>query len=671
MSRYASELCVLLVDNLYGELTSRIFQVILREGRLSIPALIHHTGLTPRLVKHGIAVLLQQQLVFWHTSAEDATVYEANTTAAYNLVRAGKYVQIAEEQLGHFAGAVISNLLLLGHARVGDLVQAYGTRSKDKPPLSNGSGSVTDDNVESDVTPKSVHITLHDLLQAGLVSLVNESHFRSDADNRIEAGKVVPAAEYFKNKTKRENEEQREMAILQKLEEWKYPTAPEEEEVEIVNRGKKRRLEDPKESETIKRQRLYLPLVDKVASTAGTAGALRIGHTGALNNDHILRINHDKFAVIMRNRSLVALAEQSICKTTAKVYAEVLRRLESKVRNCKEETGAPDFGDGPELHALPQVSTDDIVAALRHSTDLANAFGNVDASRVNLRQSDHPKRRRRREESDSEDEVMKDGNASRGEEEDEDDSDSEALLTSASSESEEEKGEAEYDPSSSTKTRAKAPENPQLNTIRDHLLLLAQHPYQFLHHFPETPILPEKWTVYFAPLMAHLTHHTLLRTITSRYGLRAARLTRLLSEKGKVDEKNLCSLSLLNQKTMRSYLTALHQAGMIQLQEVPRDNSRNPQRTLYLWFFDIERCKAKMLQETYKSMARCLQRVQVEGDKVKSTVEKASRSDVIGREEEFLGVQEREALRKWREMEDKIWGEVARLDDMVAIMRDF
>jgi DNA-directed RNA polymerase III subunit RPC3 len=371
----------------------------------------------------------------------------------------------------------------------------------------------------------------------------------------------------------------------------------------------------------------------------------------------------------MRNRSLVTLAEQSICTSTAKVYAEVLRRLESKVRDCKEEIEAPDFGDGPELHALPQLSTDDILAALRHSTDLANAFGDVDASRVNLTQSDHPKKRRRKNESDSEDEVIKDGNASR--DEDDDDSESEETLTSVSSDSEEEKGEAEYDPSSSTKPRAKAPEDPQLNTIRDHLLLLAQHPYQFLHHFPETPILPEKWTVYFPPLMAHLIHHTLLRTITSRYGLHAARLTRLLSEKGKVDEKNLCSLSLLNQKTMRSYLTTLHQAGMIQLQEVPRDNSRNPQRTLYLWFFDIERCKSKMLQETYKTMARCLQRVRVEGDKVKSTVEKASRTDVMGREEEFLGVQEREALSKWREVEERIWGEVARLDEMVATMRDF
>ena len=230
-----------------------------------------------------MAVLLQQQLVFWYTSAGDSTVYEANTAVAYNLVRAGKYVQIAEEQLGQFAGAVISNLLLLGHARVGDLVQAYGISSKDRQPLPNGSGSTTEHNIKNNVTLESVHMTLYDLLRVGLVSLVNESHFRSDADNRIEAGKIVPAPEYFKNKTKRENEEQREMAILQKLEEWKYPTAPEKEEVEIFQKGKKRRLEDPEDSQAAKRQRPYLPLADKVVGTVGTDGAPRFGHTGALD----------------------------------------------------------------------------------------------------------------------------------------------------------------------------------------------------------------------------------------------------------------------------------------------------------------------------------------------------------------------------------------------------
>ena len=380
----------------------------------------------------------------------------------------------------------------------------------------------------------------------------------------------------------------------------------------------------------------------------------------------VLSINHDKFAVIMRSRSLISLANQSICTSTAKVYAEVLRTLEPKIRDCKEELETPDFGDGPELHALPQVSTDDIVAALRESTDLANAFGNVDTSRVNLTQNDHPKKRRKKKEPDSEDEVMVDGDASP----DEDNSDSEETLTIVSSDSEGVNGEADYDPNPAAKSSNNL-KDPHRDTIRDHLLLLAQHPYKFLHHLPETPNLPERWSVSFPPLMAHLLHHALLQTITSRYGLPAARLTRLLSEKGKVDEKNLCSLSLLNQKIMRSYLTKLHQAGMIQLQEIPRDNSRNPQRTLYLWFFDIERCKAKLLQETYKTMARCLQRVRVEGEKVKSTVEKASRSDVIGREEEFLGVQEREALSKWRDMEEKIWGEVGRLDELVAMMRDF
>jgi len=369
----------------------------------------------------------------------------------------------------------------------------------------------------------------------------------------------------------------------------------------------------------------------------------------------------------MRNNSLVKLAEQSICTSTSKIYARALRELEMETRACRDEfNDAEIFDDDPDMSSLPQVSTGFLVDAINDSVEFASSLAKVDASRVGPKKVDHPKKRRKKIKNDSEDEVMIDGDASS--DEDEGDSDSGDSVTSISHDSEEANCNADYNPNAAP---LDIPKDSHPQTIRNHLLLLARHPHGFLEHFPETPNMPERWTVLYRPLIKRLTHHTILETITARYGHPAARITRLLSEKGKVDEKNLQSLSLMNQKTMRSYLTALHTPGMIQLQEVPRDNSRNPQRTMFLWYLDIERCKAKLLQETYKSMARCLQRARVEGDRVKGTVEKATRSDVVGREEELLAPQELEALKKWREMEEKIWGEVGRLDDLVAVIRDF
>ena len=369
----------------------------------------------------------------------------------------------------------------------------------------------------------------------------------------------------------------------------------------------------------------------------------------------------------MRNEHLVDLADRMISTSTAGVYAQVLRTLGPKVQDCQVEAESPNDKDAEiELSALPQLSTDDLVCAIKDSSELANALGKLDDGRLNMAQFDHPKKRRKREVF-SEDGEMVDGEASPEEEEDAFDSNAEETISDIASDPDEANGGAKFEPNALPGFLL----DPHRDAIRDHLLVLAIHPMSFLHHFPKTPILPEQWTIDFSTLMKNITHHTLLETITSRHGLPAARLTRILFDRGKTDEKILCSTSLLAQKTMRSYLLPLHKAGMIGLQEVPRDNSRNPQRTNFLWFFDPERCKAKVLEETYKTMARCLRRARVEGEKVKGTVEKASRSDVIGKEDEFLGAQELEALNVWKDMDERIWGEVSRLDDLVACLRDF
>lgn len=369
----------------------------------------------------------------------------------------------------------------------------------------------------------------------------------------------------------------------------------------------------------------------------------------------------------MRNDHLVDLAGRTISASTARVYAQVLRTLEPKVQHCQEERVDSDERDAEaDLSSLPQVSTNELVVAINNSSELVNAIGKPEDGRIEMAQFDHPKKRRKKEVN-SEDGGMVDGEVSLDEEEVASDSNEEGNISEVSSDPDDVNGDAEFDPNA----MLGFPFDPHRDTIRNHLLILAIHPLNFLHHLPKTSVLPERWTIDFPTLMKKLIHHNLLETITTRHGLPAARLTRILFDKGKTDEKVLCSTSLLAQKTMRSYLLPLHKAGMIGLQEVPRDNSRNPQRTNFLWFFDPERCKAKILEETYKTMARCLRRARLEGDKIKGTVEKASRSDVIGREEEFLGLQELEALNVWRETDERIWGEVSRLDDVVACLRDF
>lgn len=224
---------------------------------------------------------MHHQLVLWYTSDRRWTTYEANPEAAFLLVRSGKYVKITEDRVGKFASGVISNLLFLGHAQVGDLVQAYGmgggrsTKESLGPcgasgePLPNESNPAANGFENDDVKPGSIHRTIRELLLLGLVSQVNKSHFRSDADNRIEAEKVVPPIEHYKAKSKRENEAQWEMSIEKQLNEWKYGVGDEIMEVDSMDKRKKRLREDTEDLRPGKRQRFQTPSTQQVNGTVG------------------------------------------------------------------------------------------------------------------------------------------------------------------------------------------------------------------------------------------------------------------------------------------------------------------------------------------------------------------------------------------------------------------
>lgn len=275
----------------------RIFEILLYYGRLSLPALQRHVDLSNRLVKHGLSVLIQQHLVLWYTSPDDhTTLYEANPAFAYSLVRSGKYVQIAEARAGKFGGKVISNLLLLGHARVGDLVQAYGVgQSKGthaypaaihgppSKPFSTSTGRAENRVQVQDTTLESIHETLCDLLQAELVSRVHISHFRSDADNRSEAEKVVPPPGEYKAKSTRERDAQHEAAVKRKLKEWRYCVHGEGDEFEDFKKGKKRLHRDPEYRRPEKRQRLDSPLSQEVIGTTKKDYQPMLGENGYLD----------------------------------------------------------------------------------------------------------------------------------------------------------------------------------------------------------------------------------------------------------------------------------------------------------------------------------------------------------------------------------------------------
>ncbi|KAK4997788.1 hypothetical protein LTR28_013873 [Elasticomyces elasticus] len=172
-----SELCTLLVRDSYGELSSQVFSTLALCGRLTSTALAGCSGLSPRQVKSGLVVLIQQYLALYYTHEDRPTAYEVDWRNAYALVRSGKITELVEERFGEGAGQVMSHLFLLGHARIGDLADAYRLTSK-------RSGVTKPDTIES---VGQLHHVLKRLLDSGMISRVRKLDYKPEADVQREA----------------------------------------------------------------------------------------------------------------------------------------------------------------------------------------------------------------------------------------------------------------------------------------------------------------------------------------------------------------------------------------------------------------------------------------------------------------------------------------------------
>jgi DNA-directed RNA polymerase III subunit RPC3 len=365
--------------------------------------------------------------------------------------------------------------------------------------------------------------------------------------------------------------------------------------------------------------------------------------------------------VAFRNQELVNLSERRIGSATALVYAELLRRLETKINRCKDEfapVGVPD-----EEEDGPSISTLELSATLSRDIDLINSIGKIPIVKVDTRAKKLSANRRKRRKLEFDAGIV--GSASSDEDGGEDE---DGNISGMDSDSDDHWGDEDFGLSTAGSSVAKDQKS-RMTEIKKHLQLLAEDSYRFVRLVGSRGL--GEWTVDFGALTKILRQTELENIITERFDGVATRLVRILNEKGKLDEKQVSNISLLKQKEARAALTSLYESGFIQLQEVPRDANRQPSRTIYLWYFDMERCRQLVLQDCYKAMARCLQRANTEKEKMRPLLAKAERTDVVGREEHYLSKIERSALQSWKEKEERLLGQVARLDRLVGIFRDY
>lgn len=209
----------------------------------------------------------------------------------------------------------------------------------------------------------------------------------------------------------------------------------------------------------------------------------------------------------------------------------------------------------------------------------------------------------------------------------------------------------------------------RVDQMRQHLLLLSEGKNRFLRHCGAQG--RGQWTVDFGQLMNRLRESEMDAVIGQSHGRHGLRITRILREKGKLDEKTLPLAALMKKSDVQGKMLAMQMAGIVDVQEVPKDNSRLANRTLFFWYFDRERTEAQMLDDLYKAMLRCLQTLDVERHRNRNVLSFVDRKDVKGREEEVMTAEHYNEYNKHLEVQEKLLAQISRLDEMIAVLRDY
>jgi DNA-directed RNA polymerase III subunit RPC3 len=645
--------------------------------------------MTARQLRHGIAVLIQHNLLYYHLEpGSELAFYEANIDHAYNLIRTGKILEMVDTSFGAPAKDVVQNLLLSGQTRISDLIAAYQGKmdqvnkatahaASDDPfgPETNG--------VNGDSSPKKPGLPVKStaqlnsvicrLVEAQLIDVVHTKTFESPQDILKTVEKEV-IDKHFRGGVKGTKAK----AELESL------VAEGLRKVRDESKSLKRKLEQ--NGAASKRRKLFAgagtanggldeevdPLLD--VSSNGKVLGTDTAMLTLSQPKQVIRINYEKCLVDLRNRRLVQFATDVFGETTAYVYGILLKLLTKDLARCRPDPVMDSRKDDDDRQGISSVSTAQILDNLKTSVDLSFGMGKADRQQISSRAANKihenpPKKKTLIEEA----EVV--GDASADEDEDggsNDESDYDSDYKPSANGTNGTNGvnglngtngaKVKFDDSAANKDRRL--DRP--TQLRQHLLLLAESPQRFVRHCGQ-----EDWTVDFEPLMGALREAELDWMIENTSGQQGLRLVRILRAKGKLDEKALPNVALMRKPELQQKMLEMQTAGFVHVQEVPRDVKADVKKSFFLWYCDVNRSLDRLLDTSYKSMIHCIQVLDLLREKEKDVLATTKRTDVRGREKDTMRKEYYERYSRFLENERQLFSQVMRLDDLVSVLRDF
>lgn len=384
----------------------------------------------------------------------------------------------------------------------------------------------------------------------------------------------------------------------------------------------------------------------------------------------MVRVNHEKCLVQLRNQRLAEFAADTLGEVTGQVYHALLELLTVQLARCRSEQLRGDQEGGQQV----TVTSIEIYEHLDEGVNVQSGIGKAPRDNIDFHSAEKVRPSPLDCDSDSEGLDSKPQSRGRipgtvkngGHDECDETSDDEGPRVKRSHSASRVNGDRQTKVTFEDEAETK---DSRLDQMRQHLLLLAESKHRFVRHCGSNG--RGQWTVDFGQLMESLREAELDAYIEQSFGRHGLRLTRILREKGKLDEKMLPSAALMKKSDVQGKMLAMQMAGLVDVQEVPKDNSRLANRTLFFWFFDGERTQLQLLDDVYKAMLRCMQTLAVERHKERNILSFVERKDVEGKEEEVMTAEHYNKYNRHLEEQAELLGQVMRLDDMVAVVRDY
>ncbi|ANB15043.1 Rpc82p [Sugiyamaella lignohabitans] len=620
-SKELAELCEVILQDTYGELASSIVAILFAHGRLTASQISKNTKIPLAAVQRTLVALIQNRFVLYWQDLEGSknVYYYANWQQCYSILWTGQIITTVNKMFSENlntssqaskAAEVVKNMHIFGHMKVQDYLDAHS------PEDSNEISSVMTSLVKQKILTPLYDFEFHPI--EDIFGQLYQKHYKL-----INADRSGPQSEIAKKGAATIAAETDKSALL---------TRKDEANIGLI------KVETASKNGGANRAR-------KIIGSRRNASAENESWT--VDKDIVLSVNHEKYLLLARNNDLVKLASKRVGKVTGQVYKRLLACYESKISRCNQE-----IQPGVDFN----ISTMEVAKGIDSQLDVQGSIVMPSNKRKVKQEVDDGGRLRKK--------TRLDGDLNGGLDDDVGDDDDDLLDDDDAYDD-----DGHSDMNGSTNGSGSVNGKTSVEATNRHLELLADSPIRFVRKVGNRG--GGEWFVPFNELVQDLKRVTYEDIITRKYGPVATRLLRVIREKGKVDEKLLSQITLLQSKDICSHLTDLQGIGCLNLQEVPKTNDRAPGRNFYLWFHKPTRAYSLLVQDLYKTMNRLYTRLGSERKTSSILLAKLEREDVKGNEETYLSAQEKRELAELRRAEEKLLVQLFRVEGLVRIFRDY